>query len=143
MFESDRRVDDAALPPLIVIGAAPITVNAVQETDPEHVAVVVEIDCTRPPEPTYARPCERDERRSGAEIVDEAVEKKPLNPRTVDVELYPVCTENGKANVLVRYPASLVHCEMFDEEKFAVVRPETVRAPAEFESPEPKRLLID
>ena len=31
------------------------------------------------------------------EIVDDAVEKNPLNPMTVEVELYPVLTVNGKA----------------------------------------------
>ena len=32
---------------------------------------------------------------------------------------------------------------MFAEVKFVVVKPETVRAPEELESPEPKRLLKD
>ena len=50
-------------------------------------------------------------------------------------------TVNGKAKVLVRYPASFVHCDTFAEVKLEVVRPETVRAPPEFDSPLPKRLL--
>ena len=29
-------------------------------------------------------------------MVDDAVEKKPERPRTVEVELYPVCEVNGK-----------------------------------------------
>ena len=36
-------------------------------------------------------------RKRSLEIVDEAVEKNPLNPMMVEVELYPVLVVNGKA----------------------------------------------
>ena len=50
-------------------------------------------------------------------------------------------TVNGQA--YVTYPELLVHCEMLADEKLVVVNPDTVRAPLEFDSPEPKRLLKD
>ena len=50
----------------------------------------------RPLEPVYKKPWVRDERKREEEMVEEAVEKKPLRPRTVEVELYPVLTVNGK-----------------------------------------------
>ena len=51
---------------------------------------------TCPAEPVYANPCDIDGRYRELEIVDEAVEKKPFRPRTVEVELYPVLDVNGK-----------------------------------------------
>ena len=51
----------------------------------------------------------RDGNRTADPNVDEAVEKSPLKPMTVEVELYPVLTVNGKAKVEVRYPASFVN----------------------------------
>ena len=86
---SVRRVEeDVESVPVIVTGEEPTTTKAEHETDPEQDADVVAMDETRPPDPMYARPCERDESRSGAEIVEEAVEKKPLRrPRVVEVEL--------------------------------------------------------
>ena len=72
--------------------------------------------------PTYANPCESEERKRSFENVEEAVENSPpvKNPIVVEVELYPVLTVNGKAKLLV-----------------------TVSAPFERDSPEPVRSLND
>ena len=59
--------------------------------------MVVAAEYTSPLEPTARPPAPRDERYSDEDIVDDAVEKNPLNPRTVDVELYPELTVNGNA----------------------------------------------
>ena len=67
---------------------------------------------TSPLLPVNANPCDSDGRYSDDPNVDDAVEKSPLNPMTVDVELYPVLTVNGNANVDVRKPASLVSCDV-------------------------------
>jgi len=57
---------------------------------PEYVrpvpAVVVAPEETKPPK-TANPPLERAERWNGPEIVEDAVEKKPFRPRTVEVEL--------------------------------------------------------
>ena len=42
---------------------------------------------TCPADPVNAKPCDRDERYRELLNVDEAVEKRPLNPKTVVVEL--------------------------------------------------------
>jgi hypothetical protein len=42
---------------------------------------------TSPADPVNAKPCARDGRYSDEENVDDAVEKRPANPMTVDVEL--------------------------------------------------------
>ncbi len=58
------------------------------------------IEFTCPADPMYANPCVRDGRYRDELNVDDAVENRPLvNPIVVDVELYPVLTVNGKANV--------------------------------------------
>jgi predicted hydrolase (HD superfamily) len=96
VFASERRVDEAVESvEEIVTGAEPRMVNDVQLVEPEHDAVVVAVVVRRPVDPTYAIPCERDESRSAEEIVDDAVEKKPERPRTVEVLLYPVFEVNG------------------------------------------------
>ena len=50
-------------------------------------SVDVEIDNTNPFEPRYVKPCNRDGKKNADPNVDDAVENRPLNPMTVDVEL--------------------------------------------------------
>ena len=57
---------------------------------------------TIPFDPVYAKPCERDGRQRDDPNVDEAVEKRPANPMTVEVELQPVFTVNGNEPVRFR-----------------------------------------
>jgi len=60
----------------------------------------VEIVCSSPFEPKYVSPCVRDDIYSAELNVDDAVENSPPpNPMVVDVELYPVLTVYGNANV--------------------------------------------
>ncbi len=75
-----------------------LTLNALAVYVRPVPAVVVAPLETRPPK-TARPPSERDERWRGAEMVEDAVEKKPFNPRTVEVETYPVCASNGNAKV--------------------------------------------
>ena len=72
------------------------TLNALPEYVSPVPAVVVAPDETSPPY-TARAPLESDGRLSDDEKVDDAVEKIPLNPITVVVELYPVLTVNGNA----------------------------------------------
>ena len=60
--------------------------------------VDVDTVLTCPFDPVYAYPCDRADRLNGPLNVDEAVEKRPLNPMTVPVALYPTFEVNG--NVL-------------------------------------------
>lgn len=50
-------------------------------------SVDVDTVCTSPFDPMNEYPCPNDDRYSELENVDDAVEKRPLNPMTVDVEL--------------------------------------------------------
>ena len=74
------------------------------------------IELTLPAEPMYPNPCERDESLRSDENVDDAVEKTPFNkPSVVVVELYPVLTVNGNADV--ENPASLLNQERLTEDE--------------------------
>ena len=88
VFASERRVEEAVESVLVMVtGEEPTMVKLEQEVEPEQEAVVVAVVVTRPPEPTYARPCESEESRSAEDIVEEAVERKPLEkPMVVVVE---------------------------------------------------------
>lgn len=58
------------------------------------------IGCTRPVEPVNKNPCPKEESLSGAEIVEEAVDRKPLrNPKVEVVELPQEFTVKGKSPV--------------------------------------------
>jgi hypothetical protein len=62
-------------------------------------------------------------------MVDEAVEKKPLKPRTVEVELYPVFEVNGKVPEVRQLPAIEKHPVVILNPTFEVevAEPFTVR----------------
>lgn len=55
-------VDAVESVPVIVTGDEPRTVNPEHDTEPEHEAVVVAVVDTSPFDPTYARPCDSEER---------------------------------------------------------------------------------
>ena len=78
--------------------------------------VVVAPEYKRPLVPTLSVPTVRDERYRLLPKVDEAVEKRPLNPMTVVVELYPVLTVNGKEAKL----ESLLNQESFTDDEAMV-----------------------
>jgi hypothetical protein len=63
-----------------------------QESLTDELAMVL----TFPALPVYAKPWVRAGRKKSFDMVDDAVEKNPFNPRTVVVELYPTLTVNGK-----------------------------------------------
>ncbi len=69
--------------------APPSSEPKVPEYESDEPAVIVDVATvlTTPVEPTYVAPCDRDVSRSADPNVDDAVEKRPLNPMTVDVEL--------------------------------------------------------
>ena len=86
-FESARSVDDAVESvDVIVTGAEPNATNCVHDADPEHDTVVVAVVPTRPVEPMYATPCDRDASLRALENVDEADENRPpVKPIVVEV----------------------------------------------------------
>jgi hypothetical protein len=69
------------------------------------------------------------------------VEKRPLKPMTVEVELYPGVTVNG--NEKEEMDRGLVPEQVVPPEQEAEIIPELVNVPETFESPVPKRLLND
>ncbi len=79
MFESARSVDEAA--PESDVRKPASLLNHESCTEDEAI-----VD-TFPVDPVYAKPCESEGSLKSPEIVEEAVEKKPLRPRTVVVEL--------------------------------------------------------
>ena len=98
---SDRRVDEAA--PASDVRNPASLLNHESFTDVEAIV------CTNPLLPRYANPCPRDDRYSELLNVDEAVENSPpVNPITVDVELYPAT--DVKLNV--EKLASFVSCDV-------------------------------
>lgn len=93
---SDSSVVDAVLSvDVIVTGAEPRATNDVHDVEPEHDTVVVAVVLTSPVEPTYVRPCDRDESLRADANVDEAVDRSPLTPSTDVVELPHDCDVNG------------------------------------------------
>ena len=70
----------------LVIFCVVFTLNALPEYVRPVPAVVVAYDPTRPLY-TASSPLDRADNLNGPENVDDAVEKRPLNPMTVDVEL--------------------------------------------------------
>ena len=93
---SDSSVDEAVLSvDVIVIGAEPRATNEVHDVEPEHDTVVVAVVLTSPVEPTYVRPCDRDESLRLDANVDDAVDRRPETPSTDVVELPHDCDVNG------------------------------------------------
>jgi hypothetical protein len=127
-----RFVVDAVVKDPYVVDESAKRFTPVKELESErsveeaNVHVDVEKLYTRPEPFTAKAPLEIAGKLNAPEIVDDAVEKKPFRPRTVEVELYPVFTVNGKAYDV--NPASLVNQESFTVDDAIVwIRPPVPR----------------